>query len=81
MECGDENTKFFQAFTKGKKQQNTIWDLKKANNETATSFEDLVGIGKEFFENLFKANQQTTIYEVIQLSQLFRESVTKEDNL
>ena len=37
MECGDENTKFFQAFFKGRKQQNTIWELKKANNEFATS--------------------------------------------
>ena len=24
MECGDDNTKFFQAFSKGRKQQNTI---------------------------------------------------------
>ena len=28
MECGDDNTKFFQAFAKGRRQQNTIWELK-----------------------------------------------------
>ena len=68
MECGDNNTKFFQAFPKCRKQQKTIWELKKANNETSTSSEYLAGIGKELFENLFKANQQATIAEVIQIS-------------
>ena len=29
MECGDDNTKLFQAFAKGRKQQNSIWELKK----------------------------------------------------
>ena len=81
IECGDDNTKLFQAFAKGRKQQNTIWELKKANNETSTSFEYLAGTGKDFFENLFKANQQASIAEVIHLSQLFPESITKEDNL
>ena len=67
MECGDDNKKFFQAFAKGRKQQNTIWDLKNPNNEIATSFEDLTGTGKAYFENMFKAYQQATIAEVIQL--------------
>ena len=73
MECGDDNTKFFQAFAKGRKQQNTIWELKNSNNETATSFEDLAGLRKSYFENKFKAEQQATIAEVIQLSQFFPE--------
>ena len=41
MECGDNNNKFFQAFAKGRKQQNTIWELKKENIEMASSFDDL----------------------------------------
>ena len=81
IECGDNNTKLFQSFPKGRKQQNTIWELKKANNETTTSFEDLARTGKEFFENLFKANQQATIAELIQISQLFPKSITEEENL
>ena len=27
LECGDENTKFFHAFTRGRKASNTIWSL------------------------------------------------------
>ena len=54
MECGDDNTKFFQSFAKGRKQQNTIWELKNENNETLNTFEDLAEIGKKYFENIFK---------------------------
>ena len=46
MECGDDNTKYFHAFAKGRKQQNTIWELKNEKNETKNTFEDLTEIGK-----------------------------------
>ena len=65
MECGDDNTKFFQAFAKGRKQQNTIQELRKENNEAANNFEDLAKTGKNYFENIFKEDQQATISEVI----------------
>ena len=65
MECGDDNTKFFQTFAKGRKQQNTIWELKNENNETVNTFEDLAKTGKKYFENIFKEDQQTTIAKVI----------------
>ena len=65
MECGDDNTKFFQAFAKGRKQQNTIWELKRENNEIAKTFEDLADTGKNYFENIFKENHQATIAKVI----------------
>ena len=71
MECGDDNTKFFQAFAKGRKQQNTILELKNENNETTNTFEDLAEIGKKYFENIFKEDQQATIAEVIRISQCF----------
>ena len=81
MECRDENTKFFQAFAKGRKQQNTIWELKKENNETANTFEDLAETGKKYFENIFKEDQQATIAEVIRISQCFPKSISEEDNM
>ena len=80
MEWGDDKTKFFQAFAKGRKQQNTIWELKKENNEIANTFEDLAEIGKNYFENIFKENHQATIAEVIWILQCFLESIS-EDNM
>ena len=81
MECGDDNTKYFQAFAKGWKQQNTIWELKNENNETVNTFENLADTGKKYFENIFKEGQQTTIAEVIRISQYFPESISEEDNM
>ena len=81
MECGDDNTKYFQAFAKGRKQQNTIWELKNENNETVNTFEDLADITKKFFKIIFKEEQQTTIAEVIQISKFFLGSINQEDNL
>ena len=57
MESEYDYTKFFQAFSKGRKQQNTILELRKDNNELGSSFEDLDDIGKSHFENLFKEDQ------------------------
>ena len=71
MECGDDNTKFFQAFAKGGKQQNTIWELKREDNEIENTFEDLAETGKNYFKNIFKEIHQATIAEVIQISQCF----------
>ena len=81
MECGDDYTKFFQAFAKDRKQQNTIQELKKENNETTNTFEDLAETWKKYFENVFKEDQQETIAEVIRISQCFPGSISKEDNL
>ena len=81
MESEYDYTKFFQSFGKGIKQQNTIWELRKSNNKVAFCFEYLTETVKSYFENLFKADQQATIVKVIQISQLFPESITEEDNL
>ena len=81
MECRDDNTKLFQSFAKGRDQNNTILELKKENNETSNTFEDLVEIGKKYFENIFKEDQQATIAEVIQISQCFPRSISEKDNL
>ena len=65
MECGDANRKYFQAFGRGRKQQNIISELKNENNQTVNTFEYLADIGKKYFEKIFKEGQQTTISEVV----------------
>lgn len=46
-----------------------------------SSFEDLAEISKSHFETLFKAKNQASIVEVIQISQLFPRRISEEDNL
>lgn len=55
LSCGDENTKFFQAFAQGRRMANTIWQLKNQADDAINSFEALANLGVENFRNLFKA--------------------------
>ena len=79
MTCGDDNTKFFQAFTKGRKQQNTIWELRNSADEPVTTFEGMVEISKAYLKNIFKVDQQAKITEVIHTTCFFPERISKED--
>lgn len=78
LESGDENTKFFQAYAKGRKNVNTIWYLKDQDGNLETSFEGLSLLGKNHFKNLFKANNQATIEEVVKVAQFFPRFVKEE---
>jgi hypothetical protein len=45
LQSGDENTKLFQAYAKGRKMVNTIWSLKDSNGRSISSFEGLLDWG------------------------------------
>ena len=34
ISCGDENTKFFQDFSRGQKMSNAIWEMKNLDGES-----------------------------------------------
>jgi hypothetical protein len=53
LHSGDENTKFFQAYAKGRKLANTIWGLKDPSGQQLTSFKDLAQLGSQHFQTLF----------------------------
>jgi hypothetical protein len=80
LSCGDENTKFFQAYAKGRKLANTIWGLRKREGEVVTSFEGLASLGIEHFSDLFKAQEGSSIAEIVQVARLFPRFVEEEDN-
>ena len=81
MSCGYDNTKFFQDFTNGRKQENKIWEQRNSADEPVTNFEGMADIGKYYFENLFRVDQQVTIAEVIHTGRFFPESISEEDNV
>ena len=80
LQAGDENSKFFQNYAKGRKNTNTIWEMKKANGDIALSFEDLATEGVNYFKHLFKAPGEATIAEVIRVAQVFPWFIEEEDN-
>jgi hypothetical protein len=71
MESGDENTNFFQAFAKGRRSVNTIWQLRDQEGNMENSFEGMSRLGKKHFQKLFKEENQATIEEVVRMDQVF----------
>eukprot|EP00253_Pinus_taeda_P033361 PITA_33361 len=79
LKAGDENTKFFHNYAKGRKSANTIWKLKDQNGREASSFEDLSRMGKAHFQNLFTAQGGITLAEIIRTTQCFPRFVEEEE--
>jgi hypothetical protein len=80
LASGDENTKFFQAFAKYRRCVNTIWHLRDQEGNVENSFEGMERLGKIHFQDLFRAENQARIEEVVRMAQLFPRFVDKEDN-
>eukprot|EP00253_Pinus_taeda_P019083 PITA_19083 len=79
LKAGDENTKFFHNYAKGRKNANTIWKLKDLEGREASSFEDLSRMGKKHFQNLFTAQGGITLAEIIRTAQCFPWFVEEEE--
>jgi hypothetical protein len=71
LTCGDENTKFFHSYAKGRKMTNTIWGLQQGDGQVVNSFEGLATLGIAHFRDLFKAQEGTSIAEIVQVARLF----------
>jgi len=68
FEKGDENTKFFQSYAKGRNAENIIWSLKDQEGRPYTSFNKLANLGKNHFHTLFKVDRNTNIIEIIKVA-------------
>ena len=79
MACGDENTKIFHAYAKGRKALNTIWCLEDDKGRRREYFEELAETGVEHFQNLFKAPVGAHIAEIMQVAQVFPRFVGEEE--
>eukprot|EP00253_Pinus_taeda_P008941 PITA_08941 len=79
LKAGDENTKFFHNYAKGRKNANTIWKLRDPDGSEASSFEDLSRMGKRHFQNLFTAQGGITLAEIIRTAQSFPRFVDEEE--
>ena len=65
LSSGDDNTKFFHAYAKGWKVQNTIWELQDDRGGKESSFEDLSSMGVRHFKKLFETQTGTSIASFI----------------
>ena len=80
LESGDDNTKNFHAYARGRMVANTIWSLRDEEGTSYVSFEEKASCGVTHFQQLFKAPAQASIAEIIQLAQMFPRFVDEEGN-
>ena len=65
LKVGDENTKLFKQYARGRRSINTILELENVDGTSATSFEQLANLGTSHFRNLFKAPHGAMLAETI----------------
>lgn len=79
MKSGDENTKKFQQFAKGRKAINTIWELKCHIGREAKSFSQLADLGVRHFSNIYKDPRGTNITEILRVAEAMPRFVEEEE--
>lgn len=80
LSSGDENTKFFHGYAKGRKAQKAIWEMQDDRGIKVTDFEGLSSMGVNHFKNIFSAQQGTSIAEIVKIVGLFPHFVDDEGN-
>ena len=81
LECGDDNTKFFHTYARGRKETNTVWILVDEHGSTHDTVEGMDSTGVEHFKKLYKEPIQSSLAKVIRIAQVFPRFVEEEDNL
>eukprot|EP00253_Pinus_taeda_P002170 PITA_02170 len=79
LKAGDENTKFFHNYAKGRKNANTIWKMRDPEGREVSSFEAISSLGKNHFQTLFTAPGGISLAEIIRTAQAFPRFVEEED--
>jgi hypothetical protein len=80
LKSGDENTKFFQAYAKGRRMTNTIWSLTDPLGNKASSFQDMAQLSTLHFKNLFKEEAHPQIETILGIIRPFPRIAKEEDN-
>eukprot|EP00253_Pinus_taeda_P027637 PITA_27637 len=80
LKAGDENSKFFHNFAKGRKVSNTIWSLPHPEGGLADNFNKLSQLGTAHFRGLFKNPPGANLAEIIEVASHFPRFINEEDS-
>eukprot|EP00253_Pinus_taeda_P012292 PITA_12292 len=80
LKAGDENSKFFHNFAKGRKVSNTIWSLPHPEGGMADNFNKLSQLGTAHFRGLFRNPPGANLVEIIEVASHFPRFVNEEDS-
>lgn len=79
LKAGDDNTRFFQNYAKGRKVTNTIWKLPLPNGDMAENFHKLARLGTSHFRSLFKVPHEANLADIILVARIFPCFVGEEE--
>jgi hypothetical protein len=80
LAVGDRNTKFFHAYSTSRKQNNTIWEIRKEDGIVITSNQYLQLQVVEYFQNIYKAQSNLCTNDQLALLKNYPRMITEEDN-
>jgi len=80
LKVGDENSKFFQNYAKGRKVANTIWNLPLPEGGLADSFNKLSQLGTSHFRSIYRSPPSINLVEIINVANHFPRYVNEEES-
>lgn len=80
LASGDENTKKIHAYARGRKVQNTMWEMSDDRGVKASDFDGISSLGVNHFKKLFSNPPGTSIAEIVKIASLFPSFVDEEGN-
>lgn len=79
LKVGNENSKFFQNYAKGRKVTNTIWNLPLPEGGHIESFDKLSHLSTSHFRSIYRSPPGTNLVEIINVANHFPRFVNGED--
>eukprot|EP00253_Pinus_taeda_P029489 PITA_29489 len=79
LQIGDEKSKFFHSYAKGRKVSNTIWQLPTPEGDMVDSFNKLAHLGITHFRGLYKSPQESNLPDIINIARHFPRFVEEDD--
>lgn len=64
LKAGDENSKFFQQYARGRKNKNIIWALRDQIGREASTFNQLADMGIRNFSHILKVPKEASIAKI-----------------
>eukprot|EP00253_Pinus_taeda_P028072 PITA_28072 len=81
LKSGDDNTRFFQNYAKGRKVTNTIWKIPLPEGGVADTFNKLSHLGSTHFKNVYKQPPGSTLADIINIAGHFPRFVNEDEAL
>eukprot|EP00253_Pinus_taeda_P031123 PITA_31123 len=80
LKAGDDNTRFFHNYAKGRKVKNTIWNIPLPEGGVADSFNKLSHLGSSHFRHLYKQHPGSSIADIINIVGHFPKFLNEDES-